>query len=58
MHKVTAGLLLTLVVLAQGLQHANSMGRISEEKFVLLMNTVADGWNERNALKAADCFAS
>ena len=24
---------------------------------MLLMNTVADGWNEGNAMKAAACFA-
>ena len=40
MYKVAAGLL-TLVVLARG--------SISEEKFVLLMNTVADKDAEANA---------
>ena len=30
----------------------------SEREFRRLMNTVAEGWNEGNASKAADCFAT
>ncbi len=32
-------------------------GRLTIAQFRALMQTVADGWNEGNARKAADCFA-
>ena len=32
-------------------------GRLTSAQFRALMQTVADGWNEGNARKAADCFA-
>ena len=34
-----------------------SSPKITEAEFRKLMNTVAEGWNEGNARKAADCYA-
>lgn len=31
--------------------------KISTDEFKLLMQTIADGWNEGDARKAADCFS-
>jgi len=31
--------------------------RLSSAEFTILMQTIAAGWNEGNARKAADCFA-
>lgn len=33
------------------------MGNITAVKFNQLMQTIADGWNEGDALKAVDCFS-
>ena len=33
------------------------MGNITASQFNQLMQTVAEGWNEGNARKAADCFS-
>jgi hypothetical protein len=49
--------LLALIALGTQPSCRNSLDRASPQDFVRLMNTVADGWNEGNAQKAADCFA-
>lgn len=35
----------------------HSPEKISTDGFELLMQTIADGWNEGNARRAADCFS-
>jgi ketosteroid isomerase-like protein len=41
---------------ATSLQIATNAGRTTSEEFKDLMRTVAEGWNQGNARKAADCY--
>ena len=56
MHRVAKVLLVTLVALGYQVLGPNSKEQASTQDFVLLMETVADGWNEGNARRAANCF--
>jgi hypothetical protein len=56
-HKLTVMLLLRGLALAQAAPRSASSKNDSEQDFMNLMKTAADGWNEGNARKAADCFA-
>lgn len=47
-------LILTAIVFTACAQKARN--ELSEIEFETLMQTVAEGWNEGNARKAADCF--
>ena len=57
MHRIVTILVFSLVILLSEASRPDSKRGTSEQDFILLMKTVADGWNEGNARKAADCFA-
>jgi hypothetical protein len=57
MYRIAASLVVPLLVAGSGPSSANDGAPLREEEFRALMARVADGWNEGNAVKAADCFA-
>jgi SnoaL-like domain len=59
MNTVNLSLMVVLIhVFPVGMNADSSRGadKITTAQFKVLMRTVADGWNESNARKAADCF--
>ena len=56
MWKVSLILLVALTAVADQPSQKSSQPRASSAGFVLLMKSVADGWNEGDAKKASDCF--